>query len=295
MIQWLSHHQINFSRWEECVRSSPNGMVNVLPWYLNIAVPGWGALVLNDYEAVMALPIKHKKGIPFLYNPNFVRQLGIFSSRKLTTKEIHDFHKEAIKRVPYYSFFSTQESSEGISQQRVFQSLFLNEKLEMNENTKRNIKKASKLALQWDENLSSSDVMSVYLQNRGGAINHTEHDLKIMRQLMKQGLVLKQGKAVGFRNEKGELLTAAYFFFFEKTIYYLIGSVNEEGKKGGVMHLLFHQIMEQYAKQFEIFDFGGSNIPSVSQFYRGLGGKDAVYYHTEGGFLKPILKLLKVV
>ncbi len=294
MIQFVKHADINRSLWEECVRSSINGMVNVLPWYLDIAFPNWDALIYKNYEAVMLVPTKAKWGVSFLYHPNFLRQIGIFSKTELDEQKITLFFKAYQQKGLYQSVFLTQKNDNSKPATRVFQSLDLKKDIELNENTKRNIKKAEKLQLVLTENLSAADVFKVYVDNRGQFLEHSERDLQTLHQLMEKGLENGQGKAFGVSNSDGELLTAAYVCLFEKTVYYLIGSVNNVGKKQGAMHWLFAQIMEKYKETYDIFDFGGSNIDSVAQFYKGLGGKDQIYYHYERGMLKPVLKLLKL-
>lgn len=294
MIQFVKHSDIKRDLWEKCVRAAHNGMVNVLPWYLDIAFPQWDALVYKNYEAVMLIPTKSKWGIPFIYHPNFLRQTGVFSFTELSEKELEMFFVAYHKKCMYSSVFLSQKMESYPFEARVFQSLNLMEPIIMNENTKRNIKKAAKQSFELTENINADAVFKMYVENRGQFLEHSERDLQILHQLMEKGLENGQGKALGAVNSEGELLTAAYVFLFEKTVYYLIGSVNETGKKQGAMHWLFAQIMEQYKESHAIFDFGGSNIESVAQFYKGLGGNDQTYYHYEGGLLKPVLKLLKM-
>lgn len=293
MIQRLARHEIDTNRWKECILSSSNGMVNVLPWYLDIVAPGWNALVYNNYEAVMVLPQKSKWGIPFLYNPNFIRQIGIFSSQVCDEKIMQLFFDAIREKSLYSSFFISQKVEKLPCYERVFQYCSLSDGFLFNENTKRNIKKAEKKQLVALDNLNAKEVFTMYNENRGKFLHHSSQDLEVLLQLMEKGLLNQQGKAFGAVDSDGNLQTAAYFFFFQKTIYYLIGSATSEGKKNGAMHWLFAQIMEKYKNQYEIFDFGGSNIDSVATFYKGLGGKNQTYYHYEQGLLKPLVKLLK--
>src|SRR5690606_37843651 len=127
MIQRLTRHEIDTKRWEECIAFSPNGMVNVMPWYLDIVAPNWNALVYNDYEAVMVFPIKNKWGISFLYNPNFVRQLGIFSKGNIAPAIGDLFLDFSKKQLPYFSFFLSQQEASLQSKERVFQQMSLKE------------------------------------------------------------------------------------------------------------------------------------------------------------------------
>ena len=52
MIKYLTHNNIDKTRWDECIRRSFNGNIYAWSWYLDIVHPQWEALIENNYERV---------------------------------------------------------------------------------------------------------------------------------------------------------------------------------------------------------------------------------------------------
>src|SRR5689334_8694904 len=77
-IKYLSRHQIDKTKWDECVRQADNGLIYGYSFYLDKMALNWDGLVLNDYEAVMPLTWNKKYGIYYLYQPFLCAQLGVF-------------------------------------------------------------------------------------------------------------------------------------------------------------------------------------------------------------------------
>ena len=102
--QYLSHHQINQLLWDECIDNAQNSMPYAYSWYLNTVAPdAWNALVLGDYLAVMPLPTRTKWSIvPYIYQPYWLQQLGIFSTFALSDNLINNFLKKIPVEFKYY-------------------------------------------------------------------------------------------------------------------------------------------------------------------------------------------------
>jgi hypothetical protein len=90
-IKYYKHKQINKKSWDACITRSINGISYAYSWYLDLACPGWDALVEGDYECVMPLPNRSKFGIRYVYPPYFIQQLGLFSTEILSEERVHTF------------------------------------------------------------------------------------------------------------------------------------------------------------------------------------------------------------
>ena len=91
MIKLLKHNKIDKKRWDDCIKSSFNGNVYALSWYLDIVHLEWDALVENDYERVMPLTYSKKFGMSYMFQPFFVQQLGVFSISQLSQDDVENF------------------------------------------------------------------------------------------------------------------------------------------------------------------------------------------------------------
>ena len=79
-IQYLRHGQIDKTKWDACIESSPNGLVYGYSFYLDQMAGNWEALVMGDYKTVMPLTTRKKYGIQYLAQPFLVAQLGLFGN-----------------------------------------------------------------------------------------------------------------------------------------------------------------------------------------------------------------------
>jgi len=96
-IQHIKSHQIDRDKWDACIRSASNGVVYAYAWYLEYTASEWEALVADDYQVVMPLPIDNVMGLRYVKMPAFVPVLGVFSSEILSPEIV----KEMMARVPY--------------------------------------------------------------------------------------------------------------------------------------------------------------------------------------------------
>lgn len=114
LIKHFTHHQIDKKKWDNCISSSKENIIYAFSWYLDCISPNWEGFVLEDneqnYLAVMPLPVKKKYGIQFLQQPLFAQQLGIFSTKKLSSLECKAFLillQKKFKLVSNYPFNTT--------------------------------------------------------------------------------------------------------------------------------------------------------------------------------------------
>jgi len=84
VFQRLAHANIDKAKWDDCIARSTNPLPYTFSWFLDVASPGWDALVSNDYKYVMPLTHRKKFNTAYLYQPYFTQQLGIFSAHELT-------------------------------------------------------------------------------------------------------------------------------------------------------------------------------------------------------------------
>ncbi len=68
------------------------------------------------------------------------------------------------------------------------------------------------------------------------------------------------------------------------TAYYLLGGFTDEAKSKNIGHLgVWDCIMQAQEKELSVFDFEGSMIPGVEQFFRSFGGEQVVFFEVRGG------------
>lgn len=103
-IKFIPYQELNFSKWDSCINTSRNSEIYANSWFLDSVIDRWDAIVENDYEKVMPLPVRKFLGRPVVYQPVMVPQLGIFSPGIVDKETIKKFTTELLKRYNYFEF-----------------------------------------------------------------------------------------------------------------------------------------------------------------------------------------------
>jgi len=288
MIRSIPFQEIDKTKWDQCVYSSENASIYGLYDSISVACDNWIGLVLNDYEAVMALPIKKKLGLSYSWHPQFMGPLGIFSTHT-NAEAIKSFYEELIRHSWWIRMYYWEKENHVGSIKptlRIFQGLDLSGTIETirknyNENTSRNIKKALKSGLEIKTETDVLRVIHNFKEFKGGEIkNITEESYHLLQKLMRHWQETGNAliKSVYYQNQ---LAAIGYFIHWKDKMIYYKGVVTSEGKNLGAMHLLIDAMIETAVANHSFFDFGGSNTESVARFYHGFGGVDHSYYEHE--------------
>ncbi|MCL2312063.1 MAG: GNAT family N-acetyltransferase [Firmicutes bacterium] len=275
-IKHLSHSSIDFQKWDESVLNAANSLVYAESWYLNIVSPHWEALVLGDYEYVMPLPVKHKFGFSFLFQPPLTQQLGIFSNQIIDEKIVELF----IKNIPYRSYhlnLNEQNSFEkGILQPNLllplnnnYQTLFSN----YSTNTKRNIKKAQQAQIYVTEDITPEQFLDFYFLAMN---NEAKPDKNLTEKIVKTGFEKKKLKLYAAIQGK-ELTSVLCLLHSDKRLIYLLAASNEKGKKLSAMSLIVDKVIQDFAETNIYFDFEGSKVETIARFYQGFGAEATTF------------------
>lgn len=277
-IQYLRHKSIDYEKWDLAIKLSVNHMGYAYTWYLDIVSPGWEALVSDDYEYVMPLPVKRKYKIPYLTQPTLTQQLGIFSQNVIDKEIIQQF----IKRIPYYSYqINLNEcnfNSEALKQTNFIlktDKSYENIVQKYSKNTIRNIEKAYKNKLIIKEHLSVDEFLSLF-----SAVNPDDTGLinNIYKPILTIGKEKEMIRICGAYTTENEIVSGLSLFFTGNRIVCLLLASNETGKKTSAMFLLIDHLIETYATSNKIIDFEGSMIDGVARFYKGFGAENHPYF-----------------
>jgi hypothetical protein len=90
-VRLVPNKALDRNKWNSCVSRSYNGLIYAYDWFLDICAEGWDALVMDDYAAVMPLPVIERFGMRFLYQPPLCVQLGVFSTTSFSDRHLDTF------------------------------------------------------------------------------------------------------------------------------------------------------------------------------------------------------------
>jgi len=299
-IQYLKNSEIDIALWDDCVKQSLQSLPYSFSFYLKIVAPGFSGIILNDYDAVLPLPIKSKFGVEYVFRPLLCQQLGIVSKKKLGAGVIAKMVNAVPAKIKYIDYcVSNKLSDKGSFIPRDNYIIHLNQpysKLLANYkyNTRRQVKIVLKKEPKIIQNVDVSSIIKL-MQQTFDSNNSvlTNKDYVILKELLETLSAQKIGYSLGALNNENKLCAVIFYIITNKRIINLINSSTTFAKKNGLMTVIIDHIIKNNSNKNYTFDFEGSNIPSVARFFRSFGSEKTVYYNWRWNRLPFPFKYLK--
>jgi hypothetical protein len=281
MIRFLKNNEINRVAWDTCINASVQGLIYAQSWYLDLVSPGWCALAEEDYSRVMPLPVKKKYGIPYLMQPLYAQQLGVFSPSPVTADELKTWISAIPDQYRYValnlnSLNETRDAGFPVRMNNNYLLSLENEYLQTeaaySANTRRNLQKAFGLNIRFDG--SADELISLK------SVNTAKGRRRVDPGFVKTFISTALEKGAGFicTARAGEKAVASVFFLhYRSRIYYLIPVSDQEGKEKKAMFAIVDIIIQKFSGSRLVLDFEGSNIPGLARFFEGFGAVNDPY------------------
>ncbi|RNI23360.1 GNAT family N-acetyltransferase [Rufibacter latericius] len=293
MIQLLRHHEIDPVSWEACLQKADAPLVYLHAWYLEVVCRGhWEALVEiqdNEYVSLFPLPVRTLLGRKKVYQPLFTQQLGLVvtpASQHRTPEEylaLLPVHYSAVQYqmpwchertliLPTPWAYRTRPNYE-LSLSPAYAEVRQN----YSSNLRRNLKKAEKEKLTVVPTSGIKSLVELFRNTKGKELP----ELRNRHYQTLEGLYgrVKQEKAgqVWEVRLRGELLAAAFLLETDHAITFLFGASSPKGRQKSAMAFLLDHIIAQAAGSGKTFDFEGSEVPGVANFYASFGAQPVWY------------------
>ena len=282
MIHFVKRNQIDEEKYNYCISNSLQNRIYAYSWYLDIVADNWSVLILNDYEAVMPLPFKKKYLIPYISQPFFTQQLGLFSKEKITGNTFQEFMRNIPRKFLKIALQFNSENNflkENVITKSNFTLLLDKEYKVIYKDFSKGRKHAVQQGLKNQftiEEIPFSELLVLSKENYSfKEIKENEYS-----KLSKLVEVLKRKnktKIIGVK-VNGALIGGSVFLLDSKRIVYLFSALSQEGKEKQVASLLLNTIIEEYASTNKILDFEGSQLPGIKTFFKSFGAKEESYF-----------------
>jgi len=279
-ISYVQHENIDKEKWDRCIENAANGLIYARSYFLDIMSKNWGALVMNDYEAVMPLTWNRKFGIFYLRQPAFTQQLGIFGNFSINNDVAEEFINKALELFSFaeinLNFANEYKRAAAI---RCNLILSLNRPfIEIENNFRKDfVKKIKDNNLIFEVSDEAEKAILLFKQTYSKKLHTSESGYENLIQLC---LVLTNKGQLLVRkvsSQDGKLLAIAIFFKDKKRIYYILSTTLPEGRKLDANYFLLYHLIKEFSEQNLIFDFEGSEIPSINFFFRKFGAIEQPY------------------
>lgn len=102
------------------------------------------------------------------------------------------------------------------------------------------------------------------------------------------------GRYIEARDPAGNVHSCAYFVYDEQICYYLLGASDSAYRSSGAQSLVIWEGIQFAAKHTQTFDFEGSMVEGIENFFRQFGGVCTPYYEIrKTSFLREVSLLTK--
>lgn len=302
MIQYLKHEEIDQVLWDRCLEQCSNGLVYGFSWYLNIVSPGWEALVLGDYEAIMPLTWNKKFSFYYIRQPFFTQQLGVFYKTPLSQESLSEFLLAIPAKFKYIEIHLN--SSNKLSDDHLLVSKRKNFVLDLNRpyakiqkgyhsQAKRNLKAAKKAAIELGK-VGFSEVVTFYKKHKAhSTLGVKESDYQMLLQVLEKAEDNHKLFCRGVFDVSGELLAAGAFLEYKNRVIFLLGNGSSKGRDLGAMTFMMEGVIQQFVGTDKVLDFEGSEIDGIARFFKSFGAEKTHYFKFKRNTLPWLLRIIK--
>lgn len=305
IIHHLRREQIDINKWDSIISHSKVGSIYNYSYALDALFPNWSALIIGDYDYVFPITLSRKLGVTYFYPPLFHSYFSIFST-KIVSNEIQERFLNELKHIcffyefPFLPLETTSFPKDILAIPRVGQLLSLiKDVTELKENFNkqliRNLKKTQDLDLRFEiNNHLVKEVVETFKLNVGHKLKElTPSSYETLTRFIQTTIAHGKGTIYTcFSDDK--LLAIGFFTFSNQRIIYHKGGNTLDGKKVSAMSALLQHVIINHSKSANLFDFGGSSIPSIKRYNDSFGAEQHTFYTLiRTPFLIHCLKFLK--
>jgi len=287
--------------WDDFVKQSLQGSIFSYTWYLNaLAVKYTILCVFDKNESIFAGIILAKNHINTYSNPMLDKYLGVlfkqeetlsqkiisrqYKAMELLAKELkryqsfdYYFHPEFKNWIPFYW--------NGFAQQtRYTYQINLTQEIDelhkkFHGNLKNDIKNAIKLGVSIKRDIEFEGVYSIVEKTFRRQGSKAPFDKLKLKDFISKLNSEKSLVSFGAFDSNDFLISVCGLVFDEKASYLLLNGIDINKQiRGANALMIFEAIKFIKKKNIPKFDFEGSMLPGVEQFYRRFGGDLMPYF-----------------
>ena len=167
-------------------------------------------------------------------------------------------------------------------------------KVNYSKSLKRKLNKAEKNELLIQQHISPEVFVDFYLKNVSYKIaNFKEKHKHTLHRLIYKALSFQLGSVIGVSNKDNQLVAANFILLHPTRVVNLLPCSSKEGNDLNAMPFLIDYLLQRNANNKKIFDFEGSMIEGVSQFYKSFGAEKMTYFKLKKNLLPYYLRIFK--
>jgi hypothetical protein len=282
-IRFLHRNEIDIEKWDRCILNSTNGLIYARSFYLDTMAANWSALVEGDYNAVMPLTWNRKYGFSYLYQPAFTAQLGLFAGDPDDQKLIELFIGHMKKHFRFCEIHLNYANDPVECIRRTNYTLPLAKPYtEIRNGYKKrlleNLAESEKNQMNYSRSEDFSSTIPLFRREYGKRFPHVKaRHYQQFELLCHKISKIKMLFVRQVTDVSGNLLSSSIFFKDEHRIYNIMSVTLKSGREKKSQFFLLDQLFREFSANDLVFDFEGSEVPGIAEFYRKFGPALSTY------------------
>lgn len=301
-MKLLQRNKIDDDRWNELVIDSPHFRHYNLTYFLDACASDWMALVLNDYDAVWALPVK-RFPLKRQFQPLLAQQMGPTFKHDPIPRFVEDgldfitrhFWSSNIKFIDSLQLPQKFSFTEQLNVELALSTSYENLYRQYNRNARSNLKKACNNQLSVLEDAKAfSFVIDTFKRTGKSKIAELNHQFYKDVVSIYTAFERRKEASCYLAMLQGEPIAGLMTLQTGNRMLNFFTAASEKARNTGAMHFLIDHVIKQNAGTDMALDFEGSNDDNLRFFYKSFGGTEKVYLqHQNSRIFWPINKFIK--
>jgi hypothetical protein len=322
-LEIISHDELDAERWDAFIRQSPQGSLYALHGYISSLRSSWQAYVVQKagrWCAVMPFCLNKKWRFQSMPQPLYTQYWGICFASELADESereqwnlkrkwtqlildqwediqlvVQNFSPAFDYPLPFHwaGFSLHTRYTYYLDLKKEPAQLFA----ELDPSLRRQIRKSEKYHFQIVADNKLRGLLDLLAENRRQGhdiVGKGDADYQTYQAMAEYLMATGQGKIFSSYHPDGTCLAAILYAKFGQKGLYLSGAMHPDHKKTGAMSaLLWAAIGQAQADGADCFDFEGSMLPGVEQFFRKFGAFPVPYLQIQKNHLPPLVKWLQ--
>lgn len=283
-VQRLSRAQIDLVRWDEAVNKDPIPLPYGQHWWLDAATDfSWEGLVIDDYRVVMALPrLRRFRILPVYIRPPYTQQLGPYGDLRTgdtaallnAVPSLPQIALPLRPTLPISEIPGAYARRKRINYVVDLSPTFAEVVSGFSKRMRSYVRKHSGDELTPADRLEVVKLCKERLGGRGGV---RDYHFERLDSLIEACLERDAGNLYQLR-DGDELLCMGFYPHFSGRTFNAAAASTEAGlNQRGMTRMLAKVFEARSGVPGSTFDFEGSELPGVKEYFASFGGDDEGY------------------
>ncbi len=273
---------------------------------------GWLRAVTNDsflplvlefdgkIRAIMPIYQVKKLFFELILNPKFTNRLGIYlaypqdydyAKRLSFENKVYQKFIENLGKYSYLDLKFSYQTQNWLSfyWQKFSQETHYSYQLDLSlgiekiynsfsKSKQRDIKKAEKLGLKIEYDLDPRTFYDHHLKSLAKEGKKISYDYQLFKEMYDYAYQEQRGRVIYAGDKDGKIHSAIFVVYDSRIVYDLISTIDPDFRNSASATLLIFQLIKDFVKTHQIFDFEGSMIKGVEHSFRNFGAKQIPYF-----------------